>query len=112
MRVMVFAKATEVSENSAPPTAEAFAAMDLFTEELVKAGVFIAAAGLKNSAQAKRVVLDGPSRTVIDGPLAETRELVVGPQCHAGQERDGDPAVLRGGGSGRVHDARGAKGAP
>jgi len=47
-------------------------------EELVKAGVFIAAAGLKNSAQAKRIVFDGPGRTVIDGPFAETRELVVG----------------------------------
>ena len=64
-----------------PPTPEmleAFAAMDQFTEELVKAGVFVAAAGLKNTAQAKRVVFDGPGRTVIDGPFAETRELVVG----------------------------------
>jgi hypothetical protein len=78
---MVFAKATENSEKGAAPTAEAleaFAAMDRFTEELVKAGVFIAAAGLKNSAQAKRVVFDGPGRTVIDGPFAETRELVAG----------------------------------
>ena len=81
MRVMVFVKATEDSEKGAAPTAEAleaFAAMDRFTEELVKAGVFIAAAGLKNSAQAKRVVFDGPGRTVIDGPFAETRELVAG----------------------------------
>ena len=105
--------------------------MDRFTEELVKAGVFVAAAGLKNSAQAKRIVFEGPGRTVIDGPFAETRELVAGfsiwevkdmdearglgealPQSHAGQERDRNPAVLRGGGSGRVHDARGALGAP
>jgi hypothetical protein len=57
---------------------EAFAAMDRFTEELVKAGVFVAAAGLKNGAQAKRIVCEGPSRTVIDGPFAETRELVAG----------------------------------
>ena len=81
MRVMVFAKATGNSEAGAAPTAEAleaFAAMDRFTEELVKAGVFIAAAGLKNSAEAKRVVCDGPGRTVIDGPFAETRELVAG----------------------------------
>ena len=78
MRVMVFGKAIEVSENSAPPTAEAFAAMDRFTEELVKAGVFIAGAGLKNGADAKRVVCDGPGRTVIDGPFAETRELIAG----------------------------------
>ena len=78
MRVMVFGKATEDNEKGAAPTAEAFAAMDRFTEELVKAGVFIAAAGLKNSAQAKRIVFDGPGRTVIDGPFAETRELVAG----------------------------------
>jgi hypothetical protein len=81
MRVMVFAKATEDSKMEGPPTPEqleAFAAMDRFTEELVKAGVFVAAAGLKNGAQAKRLVFDGPRRTVIDGPFAETRELVVG----------------------------------
>ena len=131
MRVMVFGKATEDSEKGAPPTAEAFAAMDRFTEELVKAGVFVAAAGLKNSAQAKRIVCEGPGRTVIDGPFAETRELVAGfsiwevkdmdeavawakrsPNPMPGRERDRNPAVLRGGGSGRVHDARGALGAP
>ena len=81
MRVMVFAKATERSEKGMAPTPEAieaFKAMDQLTEELVKAGVFVAAAGLKNSTQAKRIVLDGPSRTVIDGPFAETRELVAG----------------------------------
>jgi hypothetical protein len=81
MRVMVFAKATENSDKSMAPTPEAieaFKAMDQFTEELVKAGVFVAAAGLKNSAQAKRVLCDGPSRTVIDGPFAETRELIAG----------------------------------
>jgi len=78
MRVMVLAKATEDSGKGAPPTAEAFAAMDRFTEELVKAGVFIAAAGLKNGGEAKRIVCEGPTRTVIDGPFAETRELVVG----------------------------------
>ena len=81
MRVMVFAKASEDSKMDGPPTPEqleAFAAMDSFTEELVKAGVFVAAAGLKNGAQAKRIVFDGPRRTVIDGPFAETRELVAG----------------------------------
>ena len=81
MRVMVFGKATEDSKMEGPPTPEqleAFAAMDRFTEELVKAGVFVAAAGLKNGAQAKRIVTDGASRTVIDGPFAETRERVAG----------------------------------
>ena len=80
MRVMVLAKATEGMElgEPTPEALEAFAAMDRFTEELVKAGVFVAAAGLKNGAQAKRIVTDGASRTVIDGPFAETRELVAG----------------------------------
>lgn len=81
MRVMVFMKATEDNEKGAAPAAEAleaFAAMDRFTEELVKAGVFIAAAGLKNSVEAKRIVFDGSGRTVIDGPFAETRELIAG----------------------------------
>jgi hypothetical protein len=80
MRVMVLAKATEGMElgEPTPEALEAFAAMDRFTEELVKAGVFVAAAGLKNGAQAKRIVTDGASRTVIDGPFAESRELVAG----------------------------------
>lgn len=78
MRVMVFVKAAADSENGTPPTPEAFAAMDRFTEELVEAGVFVAAAGLKNTAEAKRIAFDGPGRTVIDGPFAEARELVAG----------------------------------
>jgi hypothetical protein len=81
MRVMVFAKAADDSKMEGPPTPEmleAFAAMDRFTEELVKAGVFVAAAGLKNGPQAKRIILDGARRTVIDGPFAESRELVAG----------------------------------
>jgi hypothetical protein len=80
MRVMVFAKATEDAEG-APPTAEAleaFAAMDRFTEELVKAGVFVAGAGLKPTAQAKRIAFDGPHRKVIDGPFTETKEVIAG----------------------------------
>lgn len=81
MRVMVFSKVSEAIDMSAPPSAEAleaFAAMDRFTEELVQAGVFIAAAGLQNSAQSKRIAFDGAGRTVIDGPFTESRELVVG----------------------------------
>ena len=81
MRVMVFAKAPEDSKMDGPPTPEmleAFAAMDRFTEELVKAGVFIAAAGLQNNAQGKRITTEGSGRTVIDGPFAESRELVAG----------------------------------
>jgi len=75
---MVFAKATGDSDKGAAPAPEAFAAMDRFIEELVKAGVFIAGAGLKNGAEAKRIVCEGPGRTVIDGPFAESRELVAG----------------------------------
>ena len=91
MRVMVFGKAIEDGENSVPPTPEAFEAMDRFNEELVKAGVLVAAAGLKPSAQGKRIVCDGPGRTVIDGPFAETRELVVG--FSIWEVRDMDEAV-------------------
>ena len=82
MRVMVFAKtAAGVGEAMASPTPEmleAFKAMDDFTEELVKAGVFVAAAGLKNDSESKRVVVQGGQRKVIDGPFAESRELVAG----------------------------------
>lgn len=82
MRVMVFTKANaDMEKQVADPTPEmleAFAAMDRFTEELVQAGVFIAAAGLKSGAQARRVVYEGASRTVIDGPFAEAREIVAG----------------------------------
>lgn len=91
MRVMVFGKAIEDSEKGAPPTMEAFEAMERFTEELVKAGVLVAGAGLKNSAEAKRIICDGPGRTVIDGPFTEARELVAG--FSIWQVRDMDEAV-------------------
>ena len=81
MRVMVFAKASENIEPGMTPTPEmleAFAAMDRFTDELVKAGIFVAAAGLQNSDQAKRIVCEGAERTVIDGPFTETKELIAG----------------------------------
>lgn len=78
MRVMVLGKASEGGEKGAPPTPEAFAAMDRFTEELAKAGVLVAGAGLKNDSQSKRISIDGDARTVVDGPFAETRELVAG----------------------------------
>ena len=80
MRVMVLSKAAEgmTLGEPTPEALEAFAAMDRFTEELVKAGVFVAAAGLKNNPHSKRIVSDGVNRTVIDGPFAESRELVAG----------------------------------
>lgn len=80
MRVMVFVKAAEVGDVNAPTPEdlEAFAAMDRFTEELVKAGVFVAAAGLKNGAEAKRITFDGTELDIIDGPFTESKEMVAG----------------------------------
>jgi hypothetical protein len=94
MRVMMLVKATEQSEQGLEPTPEmleAFAAMDRFTEELVEAGVFIAGAGLKPGADSKRILYDGASRTVIDGPFAEAREMVAG--FSIWEVRDMDEAV-------------------
>ena len=78
MRVVVFVKATEDSEKGILPKPELFEAMGKYNEELVKAGIMLAGAGLKPTTQAKRIAFDGPGRTVIDGPFAETRELVAG----------------------------------
>lgn len=81
MRVMVLVKATADSEKGirpTPETIEAMAAMGRFNEELAKAGVMVMGDGLKPSSQGKRIAFDGPGRTVIDGPFAETRELVAG----------------------------------
>ena len=81
MRVMVLVKATEDSEQgtpSSPEFAELLEAMGRYNEELVNAGIMLAGDGLKPSSEGKRVAFDGPGRTVIDGPFAETRELVAG----------------------------------
>lgn len=78
MRVMVFSIADEAAERGVPPTSEAFAAMDRFTEELVEAGVLIAAAGFKPTSLGNRILFDGPERTVIDGPFTETKEVIAG----------------------------------
>ncbi len=78
MRVMVLVKATKDSEAGLMPSAELFEAMGKYNEELVNAGIMRAGDGLKPSSQGKRVAFDGPRRTVIDGPFAETNELVAG----------------------------------
>ncbi len=78
MRVMVLVKATKDSEQGIMPGPELFEAMGKFNEELVKAGIMLTGDGLKPSSQGKRIAFDGPKRTVIDGPFAETRELVAG----------------------------------
>ncbi len=78
MRVMVLVKATKDSEAGLMPSTELLEAMGKFNEELVNAGVMLAGEGVKPSSQGKRVAFDGPGRTIIDGPFAETRELVAG----------------------------------
>ena len=78
MRVMVMVKATAESEAAKMPSEARLAAMGAFNEELVKAGVMLAGEGLHPSARGKRVRFSGSRRTVIDGPFAETKELVAG----------------------------------
>jgi hypothetical protein len=78
MRVMVLVKATKDSEAGTMPSTGLLEAMGKFNEELVNAGIMQAGEGLKPSSQGKRVAFDGASRTVIDGPFAETGELVAG----------------------------------
>ena len=78
MRFMVMVMATKESEAGAPPKPEAFAAMQKYNEEAVKAGVLLAAEGLTASSKGARVKFSGDKRTVIDGPFAETKEVVAG----------------------------------
>ncbi|WP_341316793.1 YciI family protein [Paraburkholderia sp. IMGN_8] len=78
MKVMVMVKATSESEAGKMPSTELLTAMGNFNEELVKAGVMLSGEGLHPSARGKRVRFSGSQRTVIDGPFAETKELVAG----------------------------------
>ena len=78
MRFMVMVMATKESEAGTLPTTEQFAAMQQYNEELVKAGILLAAEGLAPTSQGARVKFSGDTRTVIDGPFAETKELVAG----------------------------------
>ena len=78
MRVIVFVKATKDSEAGKPPTKELVEQMGKFNEELQKAGVLVDAAGLRPSSKSKRVRFSGSERKVIDGPFAETKELIAG----------------------------------
>lgn len=91
MRVMVIVKATADSEAGLMPSAEMLEAMGKFNEELVNAGVMLDGDGLKPSSQGKRIAFDGPNRTVIDGPFAETKELIAG--YWVWQVKDMDEAV-------------------
>jgi hypothetical protein len=78
MRFMVLVKATKESEAGALPDEKILAAMGKYNEELVKAGVMLAGDGLHPSSKGTRVLFSGQKRTVIDGPFAETKELIAG----------------------------------
>jgi hypothetical protein len=78
MRVMVIVKASKESEAGALPGQEMLAQMGKYNEQLVKAGIMLAMDGLHPTAKGKRVRFSGKTRTVIDGPFAETKELIGG----------------------------------
>lgn len=78
MRVMVIVKATEESEAGVLPDEKLLSEMMAYNEKLVKAGVMLAGEGLHASSNGKRVRFSGSNRTVIDGPFAETKELIAG----------------------------------
>lgn len=78
MRVMVMVKATAETEAGLMPNEEMFAEMGRFNDELVKAGVMLAGEGLHPTSRGARVRFSGTERTVVDGPFAETKELVAG----------------------------------
>ena len=78
MRVMVFVKASPNSEKGVMPSEELFREMGEFNEQLAKAGILLAGAGLKPSSAGARVHFSGKQRSVTDGPFAETKELVAG----------------------------------
>ena len=115
MRFMVIVKATEDSENGVMPSEELLAAMGRYNEELVAAGIMKAGEGLHPSSRGVRVRFSGADRSVIDGPFAETKELIAGfwlwevaslaecvewvkrcPQPHARRLGDRDPPGVRG----------------
>ncbi len=78
MRVMIMVKATKDSEAGLMPSTELMMAMGKFNEALAEAGIMVSGDGLHPSSRGKRVAFDGPDRLVMDGPFAETKELVAG----------------------------------
>ena len=78
MRVMVIVKANEDSERGVLPDTEILTKMGKYNEELVKAGIMLAADGLQPTSKGKRVRFSGATRRVIDGPFTETKELIAG----------------------------------
>src|SRR4051794_41950985 len=105
MRVMVLVKGDKNSEAGVMPSQELLTEMGKFNEELVKAGVMLAGEGLHPTSKAKRVRFSGDKRTVIDGPFAETKELVAGFWMWQGKSIDeaggwGQRGAVGGGGGG------------
>ena len=78
MRVMVIVKATADSEAGVMPSEQLLTEMGQYNEELVKAGIMLAGEGLQPSSKGKRITFSGDKQTVIDGPFAETKELIAG----------------------------------
>ena len=78
MKFMVIVKGTAASEAGVMPTQQQLAEMGQFNEELVKAGVLLAGEGLHPTSKGARIVFDGDRRTVVDGPFAESKELIAG----------------------------------
>jgi hypothetical protein len=78
MKFMVIVKATEASEAGVMPSEQLLAEMGRFNEEMVKAGIMLAGEGLHPSSKGARIVFDGDKRSVVDGPFAETKELIAG----------------------------------
>ena len=91
MRVMVFVKANEDTEAGMPPDTEMLEEMGKFNEELVKAGIMLDGEGLQPSSKGARILFSGDQRSVVDGPFAETKELVAG--YWVWQVRDMDEAI-------------------
>ena len=91
MRVMVFVKANEDTEAGMPPDTEMLEEMGKFNEELVKAGIMLDGEGLQPSSNGARILFSGDQRSVVDGPFAETKELVAG--YWVWQVRDLDEAI-------------------
>jgi hypothetical protein len=91
MRVMVMVKANEDTEAGVMPTTEELATMGAFNEELVKAGIMLDGEGLHPSSRGVRIRFSGDQRSVVDGPFAETKELIAG--YWIWQVRDMDEAI-------------------
>jgi hypothetical protein len=91
MRVMVMVKANDDTEAGVMPTTEELAAMGAFNEELVKAGIMLDGEGLHPSSRGARIQFSGDQRSVVDGPFAETKELIAG--YWLWQVRDMDEAI-------------------